>query len=109
MTKTMKHKTCSTLVAVAILAGSLSAPSASAGVRVYVRVAPPAAIVETVPVAPSPRHIWVPGYHRWDGRAYVWFPGRYVLPPRANVVWVPGHWASHRRGWYWIEGHWRHR
>jgi hypothetical protein len=84
------------------------APPASAGTRVYVRIGPPAPIVETRTVAPGPRHVWVAGYHRWDGRAYVWVPGRWELPPSHRAAWVPGHWVHHRRnGWYWVEGHWR--
>jgi hypothetical protein len=84
------------------------APPASAGPRVYVRIGPPAPVVETRIVAPSPRHVWIAGYHRWDGRAYVWVPGRWELPPSHRAAWVPGHWVHHRRnGWYWVEGHWR--
>lgn len=75
--------------------------------RVYVRVAPPRAIVEVRPAAPSVRHVWVGGFHRWDGRAYVWVPGRWSLGPRPGVVWVAGHWKNTPHGWEWIEGHWR--
>ncbi len=108
MAKTMRLKTSSALAIAATLSGFLCASSLTAVPRIYVRVGPPPAIVETVPVAPSTRHVWIAGYHRWDGRAYVWVPGRYVLPPRAHVIWVPGHWARHSRGYYWVEGHWRH-
>lgn len=80
---------------------------ASAGPRVYVRVGPPAAVVETRLVAPGPRHVWIAGYHRWDGRAYAWVPGRWELPPRQRAVWVSGHWKHSRHGWYWEEGRWR--
>jgi hypothetical protein len=24
----------------------------------------------------------LPGYHNWDGHAYVWVPGRWEVPPR---------------------------
>jgi hypothetical protein len=75
--------------------------------RLYVRVAPPGAVVERVPVAPGPRYVWVPGYYRWDGRGYLWAPGAYVLPPRPRARWVPGRWAHERGGWYWMEGRWR--
>ena len=96
-----------TLAGALTLAGLLSATPASAGPRVYVRIAPPAPVVETVPVAPSPRHVWVGGYHRWSGQDYVWVPGHYVVRPRRYSAWVPGHWSQHRRGWYWVPGHWR--
>lgn len=75
--------------------------------RVYVRVAPPRPRVEVRTVAPSARHVWIGGYHRWDGRAYVWVPGRWDLGPRRGAVWVAGHWKNTRDGWEWIEGHWR--
>jgi WXXGXW repeat (2 copies) len=75
--------------------------------RVYVRVGPPASIVERRIVAPSAAHIWLPGFYRWDGRAYIWVPGRWELPPRARAAWVPGHWVHSRHGWYFVDGHWR--
>lgn len=94
------------LVALAFL--SLAAAPAGAATRVYVRVGPPVAIVETRPVAPTARHVWVAGYHRWDGRAYAWVPGRWALPPGHQKAWFAGHWSHHGNdGWYWVEGHWR--
>lgn len=82
---------------------------ASAGTRVYVRLGPPAAVVEVRSVAPGPGYVWVPGYHRWDGAAYVWVPGAWAVPPAAHYhAWVPGHWAHHaHHGYYWVDGHWR--
>jgi hypothetical protein len=86
----------------------LGLPSASdAGTRVYVRVGPPTPIVEVRSVRPGPRYVWVNGYHRWDGRAYVWSPGRWVVPPRAHAVWVAPRWSHNRHGWFVVEGHWR--
>jgi hypothetical protein len=75
--------------------------------RIYVRVGPPAPIVETAIVAPGPGYIWTPGFYRWDGAAYLWLPGRYVRPPRPRAAWVPGHWVRERHGWYFVDGHWR--
>ena len=97
----------SSWAAAAVFAGALTASTASALPRVYVKIAPPAPIAEVRVVAPGPRHVWIGGYHRWDGRAYVWVPGRWALPPRAGVVWVAGHWKHGPHGWYWVEGHWR--
>src|SRR5206468_4058280 len=74
------------LLTTAALAGLILAaalPSA-ADARIYVRVGPPRAIVETRVVAPGPQHVWITGYHRWDGAAYVWVPGRWELPPRGR-------------------------
>ena len=72
-----------------------------------VQVGPPRAIVERRVVRPSSRHIWIAGYHRWDGHAYVWEPGRWELPPRNRTAWVQPRW-DHRNGNYvFIEGFWR--
>jgi hypothetical protein len=74
---------------------------------VYVLVGPPAPIVETRVIAPGPGYVWVSGYHVWDGRAYVWRPGRWDRAPRASARWVPARWVRDRHGWYLVEGHWR--
>ena len=93
---------------VACLAAMLAASPLRAGTRVYVRTGPPAAVTEVRVAAPSARHVWIAGYHRWDGHAYVWVAGRWELPPKHHTVWVPGHWVHHaQHGWYWVEGHWR--
>ncbi|HTD53636.1 MAG TPA: hypothetical protein VK780_11475 [Thermoanaerobaculia bacterium] len=103
----MKKRLLVSILFTGVLVALLWTRPAEAGVRVYVGVAPPPVVVETVPVAPSPRHVWIPGFHRWDGHAYIWAPGHYVVAPRARAAWVPGHWVHHRRGWYWRDGHWR--
>jgi len=101
----MRRLLATAALAVLILASALPA---LADTRVYVRVGPPRAIVETRVVAPGPHHAWIAGYHRWDGAAYVWVPGRWELPPAGRHAWAAGHWAHHRRnGYYWVEGHWR--
>jgi hypothetical protein len=105
----VRSKSIVSVLFVAVLVAGLWSAPAAAAVRVYVNVPPPPLIVETPPPPPSPTHIWIRGYHRWDGRTYVWVPGRYVVAPRPHSIWVPGHWAKHRRGWYWVEGHWRRR
>jgi len=82
----------------------------AAQAQIVVRIGPPPPRpVEVVPPRPvaHPGWVWVPGFHRWDGRAYVWVPGHYVEPPRPHARWVPGHWAERGGGWVWIEGHWR--
>jgi hypothetical protein len=90
----------------AFLLAATAACAAPSG-RVYVRVGPPAPIVEARVVAPGPGYVWVPGYHVWNGSAYVWTPGAWVRPPRPRAVWVAPHWVRERRGWYFVEGHWR--
>jgi hypothetical protein len=89
------------------LAATLFVPAAWA-IPVYVKIAPPAPVVETRVVAPGPGYVWVGGFHRWDGHAYVWVPGHWAQPPRPHAVWVAGHWVHHpHHGWYWKEGHWK--
>ena len=75
--------------------------------QVVVRVRPPAAIVETRPVRPGPNHIWIGGYHRWDGHAYVWVPGQWELPPRPHAHWVARRWVRRHGGWVMVGGYWR--
>ena len=96
----------SILAAGGLLSIALSQP-ADAATRVYVSLAPPPLVVETRTVAPGPSHVWVGGYHRWDGHAYVWAPGHWAVPPHGHVHWVAGHWGHNHHGYYWVAGHWR--
>ena len=87
----------------------LSVGAANAGAQVHITIGPPAPPHEVIP-APPPEHrdwAWHAGYHRWDGRAYVWVPGAYEQPPHPHAHWVDGHWAHRGGGYVWIEGHWR--
>ena len=79
----------------------------SAMAQVIIRVAPPRPVVERRIVRPGPQHIWIAGYHRWDGRAYVWEPGRWELPPRPRARWVAHRYVRRGGGWVFVEGHWR--
>lgn len=81
--------------------------TSAAFAQVVVRVVPPHPIFEHRPLRPGAGYVWTNGYHRWDGRAYVWVPGRWAMPPRPGVMWVDGHWGRRRGGYVWIEGHWR--
>jgi hypothetical protein len=94
---------------IAALAFGLSAGMAGAQVGAVIRIGPPPHPREVIPPRPIGHRdwIWQPGYHRWDGRAYVWVPGTYAAPPRPHARWVPGHWAHRRGGYVWIDGHWR--
>src|SRR5215831_14517621 len=74
-----------------IFAGALLAPLSAADV--VVRIAPPRPLVERRVPPPGPGYVWTRGYHRWDGRAYVWTPGAWVMPPRRRAHWVPAHWV----------------
>jgi WXXGXW repeat (2 copies) len=75
--------------------------------EIVVKLRPPISIREHRTYRPSPRHVWITGYHRWDGRAYVWEPGRWEVPPREHVVWVAPHWRHRHDGYVFVAGYWR--
>src|SRR6201996_4609487 len=69
----------------ALVAGLLLLMPTSSEARVYVRIAPPVPIVETVPLLPGPGYYWLPGSWVWVGDHYVWHHGYYAFvhsPPR---------------------------
>lgn len=74
---------------------------------VYVQVPPPAPVVEVIPACPGPKYLWVRGFYRWSGAAYVWVPGRWAVRPHNHARWVEPEWRHHQRGWVFVEGHWR--
>jgi len=102
------------MISLAILgATSLTAPPAQAGVQVGISVGPPPPRYEAVPAYPRAyrpgRVVWRPGFWRWDGRGYVWEPGRYVEIPRHHHYrrWETGRWEHRPGGWVWVDGRWR--
>ena len=93
-----------------VLAMALGATAsrAEASTQVYVRIGPPARVVEVRPARPGAHYVWRDGYHRWDGHHYVWTHGYWAVPPRAHAHWVPAHWAHNGHGYYLVRGHWRY-
>ena len=81
--------------------------SAVAAADVVVRIGPPHGVSERRPPRPDRNHVWVSGYHRWDGNSYAWAPGRWEQPPRPHARWVAHRWTHRRDGWVLVEGHWR--
>ena len=79
----------------------------SAQAQVVVKVRPPRPVVEQRIAAPSHEHVWIGGFHRWNGNDYVWEPGRWEMPPRPHAVWVAPRWKHHHEGWIFTEGRWR--
>ncbi|MBW0001134.1 MAG: YXWGXW repeat-containing protein [Verrucomicrobia bacterium] len=76
--------------------------------QVFVRIGPPAPIVEPGPPPPPARgYVWVPGYWHWNGYRYVWRRGRYMYRPRGRGGWVPAHYDRRPGGWVYVPGHWR--
>lgn len=58
--------------------------------------------------APSPRHVWVPGFWGWRAHRRVWVEAAWTVPPQPAMVWVAPNWVwdGHARRWVWQEGHW---
>lgn len=93
--------------AIVVVAASISCVSSAAGGRIYIRIAPPAPMVEVRGVAPAVGLVWIDGFHRWEANRHVWVAGRWERPPRQHARWVPGTWHHSRQGWYFVAGHWR--
>jgi hypothetical protein len=75
--------------------------------EIVVKLRPPISIHDHRAVRPSRRHVWVTGYHRWDGNAYAWESGRWEVPPREHVVWVAPRWRHRHDGYVFVEGRWQ--
>jgi WXXGXW repeat (2 copies) len=88
-----------------ILAGGLALQLGAQ--EVIVRTAPPRAIVETRGARPSRDHVWISGYHNWNGTAYAWAPGRWEVPPRPGQRWEAHRWVKRNGGYVMVEGRWR--
>ncbi len=90
---------------IAAMAGMLTAGAFAADV--FVSIAPPRVIVEHPGPRPGPAYVWTPGYHRWDGHAYGWVAGAWVMPPHPHAHWVAHRWVHRSGGWVFVEGRWR--
>jgi WXXGXW repeat (2 copies) len=74
---------------------------------IVIRIRPPHVVVERRAPRPSRNHVWVSGYHRWDGNAYAWNTGRWEQPPRPRGHWVAHHYVRRNGGYVLVEGYWR--
>jgi hypothetical protein len=92
-----------------LLIGLLLFPTLSmAEVSVDINLgAPPAPVREAAGRPPHRGYVWNDGYYRWEGRRYMWTPGRWVRPPHRNAVWVPHRWEHREHGYVMVPGHWR--
>jgi hypothetical protein len=88
-----------------VFAGALIFSAAAADVAI--RIAPPRIVVEHRGTPPHRGDVWVSGYHRWEGNAYVWTGGRWEQPPRPHARWVAHRWVHHKDGYVLVEGRWR--
>jgi hypothetical protein len=99
----MKKFVATSLLSLALAVGVANAQG------IFVRVGPPPVVVEHYGRRPSPRHVWVGGYYRWDPHyaRYAWMGGHWAVPPHPGWVWRPGRWVQRPRGWVFVRGHWR--
>jgi hypothetical protein len=81
---------------------------APAGEVIVTDVAPPAPLVEPVPIAPYAGAVWIGGYWGWRGGRHVWVGGHYEQP-RPGYVWRPHAWEQRDGRWHLHEGHWERR
>lgn len=91
--------------ALAVGIAGTSGPARAQEVEVEIARQPPAPRVEVVPVRPSPRHFWIPGYWGWNGTAHYWLPGRYELM-RPGWGWSEAHWVEVGNRYHFYPGHW---
>jgi hypothetical protein len=89
-----------------VFAGTMIFGSAMAS-DVVIRLAPPKVRVERRGDRPSPDHVWVSGYQRWDGNSYRWTEGSWQQPPRRHAKWVGPRWQQKRGNWVMVEGRWK--
>jgi hypothetical protein len=71
-----------------------------------VATGPPPMVNEVIVVAPSPRHVWMPGYYSYDRGNYVFINGSYRIPPRGRTSYTQGTWQNTNRGYKRSKGHW---
>jgi len=97
-----------TLMSAVLAASVLGLGATAAQAQVYVRIAPPAPVVEATP-APRAGHVWVPGHHEWRGNEYRWVAGHWVND-RPGYAYVEPRWVQRANGqWYMVGNNWERR
>src|SRR5262245_10650910 len=66
---------------------------------------PPPLRTEILTQAPSPLHVWIPGYWWWDSR-WIWVDGCWKVPPNPKHIWLTGRWERRDGRWIWTRGRW---
>jgi hypothetical protein len=97
--KTLIRAAGAGVLALAALAGT-----AQAATSVYVQIAPPAPLVEAVPIAP-PGRVWVPGHYEWNGHRYHWTRG-YFVAARPGYDYRAANWVQRGDRWIYEPGGW---
>ncbi len=82
-------------------------------VTIKAPVAPPPAMIETVPPKPygpdDGYFVWNPGHYHWSSTStgsYTWLPGGFVERPYQGSVWTNGNWTLTDNAWGWTPGYW---
>ena len=81
--------------------------SAVTEAQLAVKVRPEPPVLLGMPIAPSPKHVWVSGEWVRRGDNYFYVDGHWTRPPFRYHRWIEGHWKNTRRGWVWKAGHWK--
>ena len=88
-----------------VFAGALAFSAMAA--EIVVKLAPPKIVVEKRGTPPSRQHVWIQGYHNWDGQKYAWTAGRWEVPPQGHSKWVAHRWVHKNGGYVLVDGHWQ--
>jgi hypothetical protein len=67
---------------------------------------PPMYPNETIVIAPSPRHMWVPGRYVYRSNSYQWSPGYHQIPPHGRTQYQEGRWNQSPKGYKYQKGGW---
>ncbi len=73
---------------------------------VVINVAPPPPRIEVMTPAPSPNHVWIDGYWRWNNGRHDWVNGHWEAR-RDGYFWAPGHWVRNGNSWTFSGGFWQ--
>lgn len=101
----MKRVLLSAAAAVLLSTSAVVPQALAKGEVIVVRVAPPAARHERVPVARR-GYEWAPGYRNWNGRKYTWVKGHYEKVRRGQSY-HRAEWRQGANGWELDRGGWR--
>jgi hypothetical protein len=79
---------------------------AQAQIGVSVQIAPPLLPVYVQPPMPAEGYLWTPGYWGYQGGAYSWVAGAWLLPPGVGQLWTPPYWGWGGGGYLFHAGYW---
>jgi len=68
-------------------------------------VGPPSPSYQDVYYEGRDGYVWVEGRYDWDGSAWIWRPGSWILA-RPGLVYIQGYWEQSSGHWTWISPYW---